>query len=628
MGKISVLAFNIILFVVCSGVSALWQLETIDTDAGELLRDLVVHSQGNLVIVGDDATIFFSENNGETWEEAEIPDVSGFMESEDISIRRIVELPNTGDLLTLGVIDKEYTGATVTGPNGTTTYINSTRTEKWTAVLVSRDGGKSWEMKDKIEEAALYRPFVFSDGQCILYGYADSTYEYRRGGVFALRDNKFSTENGGLRSSWPFNKQVILNERRKIKQYRDHLFSIEEGKVPAVSLDRGLTWSLLQTKDEIDDINGIAVLDDRSMVGACDDGIVIISTDAGMSWESVKIGEEDLNAVHADPRCDWWVVGDEGFIACSQNAGKTWTRFESDSDEDFAAVVFDSTCVLGWILGDDGALVRIADSRAIATNLTQSRGEGNTSWAVRAITERQNWFETVDLHEELVQGIHLEVEPWDVTVEIGEHHYSGDELQVFLPPGKYYLKASKEGYFPEEDSVEVEIGEVENEDIVLRRFKVIVSPSGALIANQSNVAVAFSFQGGILGVSRHSAGLLLNSAVFLRGGVFVIDLAVYYSRRLDIHPRFYVSPFVAVGGMRTMELHDSITVDTSQTPAGLDTLENGIEEIYYEPALHLGVDFNIRKNQNWGFSFKPSLFWTRRQGLNFTMRVGAIFWIL
>jgi hypothetical protein len=132
----------------------------VDTDSDELLRNILKHSAGNLVVVGDDNTIMVSQNDGKNWEEADIPDVSGFGESDDISIRNIIELPISHKLLALGVIDKKHQSGPIGMTSGPGPTWHTTRIEKWTAVLISSNGGKTWQIEDKIDDAALYWPLL------------------------------------------------------------------------------------------------------------------------------------------------------------------------------------------------------------------------------------------------------------------------------------------------------------------------------------------------------------------------------------------------------------------------------------------------------------------------------------
>jgi photosystem II stability/assembly factor-like uncharacterized protein len=619
--KIALLSFATVL-----NATASWQLETIDTDTDELLRHIVKHSSGNLIIVGDDNTIKVSQNDGKNWEEAEIPDVSGFGESDDISIRNVIELPNSHELLALGVIDKKHQSGPIGVAGGPSWH--TTRIEKWTAVLISSDGGRTWQIRDKVDDAALYWPLLFSDGQCILFGYSENIYEYRNGKAVAIANNSLSSENSQHRVSIPFAGQVIVNEKRKLIQYGDYLFAIEERTAIGMSLDRGRTWSILQSKDRIEKINAIAVIDEQSMIGVCDNGFIAISEDAGISWNKKKIAENDLNAVFASSMCDWWVVGDDGYVAHSQNSGKSWIALESESDEDLTFLLLYENCDEGWILGKEGTLIRVFDKQKGNSILLEKPSKQSVSWSSRASDNVQQWYESVNNPSELSQGLVLTVKPSDSRVQIGEHSYNGGNLQVALPPGKHYLLVSKNGYFTEEDGIEIDIGSVEEEAITLRPIKIVISPSGAMIASLSDLGMLFSIQGGILGNKKNSVGLLLDAGIFVANEISIVDLCPYYSHRFDLGKYFHLSPFLAAGGIFIQEVSDSVYFDTSYSPARPDTIDDGHKAIFYDVALQAGIDVNIRKNQNWGFSIKPSLLWTRRLGYQFIMRFGAIFWIL
>ena len=624
----AVLKFTFLLFVMSSSILASWQLETIDTDSDALLRSMVMHSSGNLVIVGDDNTIIVSQNNGKRWEEADIPDVSGFGESDDISIRNIIELPISHKLLALGVIDKRHSRSSYNPTTGTSTFIPA-RIEKWTALLASSDGGETWEIEDKVDDAALYWLLPFSDGQCILFGYSANIYEYKNGKAVTIAENTLSTSNSAPRISIPFAGEVIINEKRQITQYNDLLFTIEERKTIGMSLDRGQTWALLQSKGGIEGKNGIAVIDEHSIVGVGDNGFMALSQDAGINWNRKKIADNDLSAVFASSQCDWWIVGDEGYVAYSQNSGNTWIRLESDCEEDLTKLIFNNDkCDEGWILGKEGTLIHLFDDRKGNSVITREPTEQKVSWTSRAANDVSEWYKNVTNPDELSQGLLLTVKPYDAKVQIADHSYSGERLLIALPPGKYSLMVSKEGYFSEEDSVEIGIGSVEEEDIVLRPIKIVIAPSGAMISSGRDWGILFSFQAGVLGNRRNSAGLLLDAGTMVMNNISFVDLCTYYSYRFDVNKNVFLSPFVAVGGVYIKEMSDSVFLDTSYLPAHFDTLDNGHKAIFYDAVLQAGLDINICKNQNCGFSIKPSLFWSRRLGYQFIMRFGAIIWIL
>ncbi|MBN1758468.1 MAG: hypothetical protein JW863_09135 [Chitinispirillaceae bacterium] len=614
-----------------SSLSAYWQAEIIDTDSDELLRSVMIHSSGNIILSGEDNTILVSKDQGKNWEEAEIPDVSGFGESDDISIRRIVELRGSKKLLALGVINKSHQSGPVGMVSGPGPSWHTSRTEKWTAVLTSSDGGTTWTLAEKIDEAALYWPFIFSDGQCILFGYADSTYEFRNGRIFTTAANRLPNKNGSRISPIPFFGSAAINDTRLVTQYRDYLFAVEEHSVIGVSLDRGHSWSVLQSENYPDDINAIAVLDERRIIAACDNGTVAISEDAGNSWRTTTITEHDLNAVYASPQCDWWLAGDEGYIAFSSNSGADWTRLETDSDEDLSAVHFNSGCSNGWVLGNDGTAIHIFDKRNSSPVLPLKTPDEAITWSERAKNDRNTWYVPTEKEKGLKQGLSLSVRPPDATVRIGDRTYSGSQLFVPLPPGKHYLRVEKKGCFPEEDSIEIEFGSVEEENVTLRPLKITVSPSGALFTDLSTYGLLFSIQAGILGNSRNGTGILLDAGVSISEQSSVIDLCGFYSHRFDIGNSFFISPFCAAGALNVRTVADSMFIDSSGLPyesAHPDTIEDALRDEYYDVALQAGFDIQIRKHQNWGFSIKPSLLWAPKYGLHCILRFGAVIWIL
>jgi len=411
----------------------------------------------------------------------------------------------------------------------------------------------------------------------------------------------------------------------KIEQYGDYLFVLIENSKLGMSIDKGRTWSLIESKDKVSQVNDIDVYDEQSMIMACDNGCVAISTDAGIKWKINKITENDLNGVYASSRCDWWVVGDEGFVAYSTNAGGTWTQLDPIDDDDLRNVYMNENCSEGWIVGDDGMLIHVYDKRHAQSLLEEDDKDEKLTWANRTSIDIKKMYENLHDPNELVQGLYLEVKPEDATVQIKDHTYSGGELKIALPPGHYDMIVSREGLFTQKEEVEIELGEVETEYIYLRPIKVIISPSGGMSFSKENGGALFTLQASVLGYKKNSLGVLGDVGLMVNDFYSFADLYAYYSHRFAFTEKILLSPFAAVGLAVLGLTEDSLVIDSSFVN---DTTVETTSYTVYDATYQAGINMVIKQHENWGFTIRPSIAYTREIGYTFRVRFGALFWIL
>jgi len=90
-------------------------------------------------------------------------------------------------------------------------------------------------------------------------------------------------------------------------------------------------------------------------------GLVLHTTDAGATWERVKVpAAEALFAVDFPDPAHGWIVGRSGTILATENGGKTWELQQNDSTEHLFAVDF-IDARRGWAAGNFGTILRTED---------------------------------------------------------------------------------------------------------------------------------------------------------------------------------------------------------------------------------------------------------------------------
>ncbi len=115
---------------------------------------------------------------------------------------------------------------------------------------------------------------------------------------------------------------------------------------------------------------GVAILPDNTIFVVGSKAMLLISTDQGKSWlqrtlkereGSDLLQDRDLYAIHFSPGGKvGWIVGEDGIILKTTDGGDTWNRQESGSKSNLFNVypIDDQTVVA---VGADGAMVRTTD---------------------------------------------------------------------------------------------------------------------------------------------------------------------------------------------------------------------------------------------------------------------------
>jgi photosystem II stability/assembly factor-like uncharacterized protein len=152
------------------------------------------------------------------------------------------------------------------------------------------------------------------------------------------------------------------------------------GAEPYRRVDSGSVERLLSVA--LDEASGRAVA-----VGGF--GTVLISNDAGETWDTAQLDWESLNDegleahlydVEITPRGEIFVVGEFGLVLSSVDGGATW-QTRAQGDESLFALHLGADGI-GYVVGQDGAVLRSQDSGHSWVRLdTGSRGNLLDVWA-------------------------------------------------------------------------------------------------------------------------------------------------------------------------------------------------------------------------------------------------------
>lgn len=95
------------------------------------------------------------------------------------------------------------------------------------------------------------------------------------------------------------------------------------------------------------------------VVGA--EGTILRTKDAGEHWVAQKSGvENDLNAINCVDVNNCWIVGENGTTLRTNNGGDNWEILSSESSADLNALHF-INAQIGWIVGEDGLVLHTQD---------------------------------------------------------------------------------------------------------------------------------------------------------------------------------------------------------------------------------------------------------------------------
>ncbi len=133
----------------------------------------------------------------------------------------------------------------------------------------------------------------------------------------------------------------------------------------------------------------IFFIDDNTgwMVGS--NGFIKKTTNAGLDWVQQMSGiSATLKAVEFTDEYNGWIVGESGLILKTTNGGEFWTPVISGTSQDLNTVKFISSSS-GFVAGNSGVILKTTD--AGITWILQSSGTGHSIFSIYFINTMTGW---------------------------------------------------------------------------------------------------------------------------------------------------------------------------------------------------------------------------------------------
>jgi photosystem II stability/assembly factor-like uncharacterized protein len=599
-------------------LSATWKTELVNSGADERLNQIIYHSSGNLIAIGDEMTVIYSEDNGESWDEGVIPNIRGWVNEDELMLSSICEIPGSGELI-MTLVENEIEQSNTGGPDF----------DRRTAILSSNDRGKTWKVIGTFDNAALFWTFVFSDNQCVLIGASNDIYEYKNHQIRTFAENPLRNLEMISTVEFEYFWKIRFDGSEKITQHHDSLFLRRENDL-FVSPDRGRSWIPIGRKPLNVSITTAALHNQKTIVAGCDNGIILISENQGHDWIAGKISKYDINGISVSNQKIWCASGDNGFLGYSLNLGKSWTPIKTNCEDDLYNITMNPTGTEAWICGDEGTLVHLYECDTSRYQLINNVPDKYDSAFIG--NQKQNQpdvgFMVLGKNDSLMQGIFLSVGPGTCTITIDDHTLTGELFKIQLPAGEHSFQISKEGYFSVTEKVDIQIGEIEEEEITLRKVKAQVAPSAGFSIKPLDWSFNVSIVAGILTCNNNSTGLEINGDVFFTHFTEMLSISAYYGYKFDINEYLSLFPTLSVGGSIWLEDTNTSTSDSSYAFSNKSSSDDSEPDVRGTGFfLQASVNMIYKKSDRWGFIFRPSVAWVGNRGFQFIMRLGSVVWI-
>lgn len=316
MSIINGLIFFFIVFINQSLYSQNWV--QISSGTAQNLWGVDVVSSQNVYAVGDQGTIFFSSNGGNSW----ISQASG-----TTSFLNSVSFLNTS----LGW---------AVGENGTRLYTNN--------------GGNNWNYQ--------YNGTGSSIGSIGFFNTQNFTTVAGAGEIY-------STSDGG--TSWNPNSPVTINNLWSIKVINTNIAYASGGAGTIIkTIDGGLSWSSL-TSGVTDILWDIDFLDADIGYAVGDNGVILKTIDGGANWSAQTSGfVGSLYSVCVRNANTVYAVGVSGKILKTTDGVVNWVDEASGSTEALTRISFNGST--GIIVGQNGELLKYNVSLPTLSQITIS----------------------------------------------------------------------------------------------------------------------------------------------------------------------------------------------------------------------------------------------------------------
>ena len=201
------------------------------------------------------------------------------------------------------------------------------------AILQSVDSGKTWTRRIG-EVTSDLRAVAFVDPVAVV--------------AVGVRGEAMRSLDGG--AVWAERPTKTIADLNGIAPVKDTMVAVGDGGVMIRTLDWAASFVPLPSVTDAD-LHAIAFIPEtESGIVVGDEGTVLRSDDAGATWRVIREGDEELTALSIVDAERWYAVGAGGEMIVTRDGGETWVEHPVESGYSYSALhMFDS--LQGYALG-------------------------------------------------------------------------------------------------------------------------------------------------------------------------------------------------------------------------------------------------------------------------------------
>jgi len=213
-------------------------------------------------------------------------------------------------------------------------------------LLFSNNNGKSWNLKK-------LGSFGFNDIYMI---------DINKGFIVADNGYLLSTNSGWQKIDVQDWKDITVN-LKSITFYDDNGIITGERGLIITTLNEGKTWNYInipegKIKKSYVNINSSYFINKDRIILTCDDGILLVSNDAGKTWEKKKYYDENYTTSYFINNRTGFIAGSKGTLISTEDGGQNWYKQTlSISNINFLTFMNNEL----WVFGDNGMILKSAD---------------------------------------------------------------------------------------------------------------------------------------------------------------------------------------------------------------------------------------------------------------------------
>lgn len=290
--------------------------------SGTAHRDLygvAIGPAGSGIAVGSRGTIFYTDDGGKTWRQTDHGTRRALLDVSVSGPKDVIVGQDGLILVRPGQSDSDSEDEWTEVKSGTDQRLLSVDVNQagfgvavgtFGTLLVSRDGGESWKLKESIKWLELI----------------EGGYKPHLNAVQVLADGT----------------AVVVGEFGLVVR----------------STDQGKSWNIVRQKDA--SLFGLHIRDNGLGYAVGQQGLVIKTTDAGATWGQLEVGSEgNFLGVYAGADGNITVTGMRHMIV-SKNGGQTWTPVEDGDVNTFWYLGTTATDAVGMLaVGHTGRVIAI-----------------------------------------------------------------------------------------------------------------------------------------------------------------------------------------------------------------------------------------------------------------------------